>query len=170
VAYVVDGRNGAPKTACDGEIEGFVSQLREHLKRYLPEYMIPSAWVSLERLPLTRNGKVDRRKLPSPQGRPDGQYIAPRTEVERTLAQIWAELLQVEQVGVQDNFFELGGHSLHGIRLITKVEERLAVCLSAIAVFKCPTVEQMAELVEALRSACDNSSDLEGAEFEDGII
>ena len=100
-----------------------IPQLRDYLKERLPEYMIPSAWLALNHLPLTANGKVDRRALPAPASRPEevGEYIAPRTDVERALAQVWAQILHVDQVGVNDNFFELGGHSL----LIVQMLERL---------------------------------------------
>jgi amino acid adenylation domain-containing protein len=126
-----------------------VPQLREYLKARLPEYMLPAAWMVLKELPLTRNGKVDRRVLPNPQTRTDeaGEYVPPRTDVERTLAAVWAELLQVDQVGIEDNFFELGGHSLHGVRLIARVAETFNVRLPVITVFQSPTVRQMAELV-----------------------
>ena len=90
-----------------------VSELRAHLKHQLPEYMVPGMWVQLQVLPLTPSGKIDRKALPAPEGRPQiGGYVAPRTPLEQTLARIWAEVLHLEQVGVEDNFFELGGHSL----------------------------------------------------------
>jgi amino acid adenylation domain-containing protein len=100
-----------------------IPELREYLKARLPEYMLPSAWMVLKELPLTPNGKVDRQALPMPDSRPAelGQYVAPRTDMERTLAGIWSQVLRVDQVGVQDNFFELGGHSL----LIVQMLERL---------------------------------------------
>src|SRR6185312_15039321 len=100
-----------------------VSELRTYLKQQLPEYMIPSAWIVLQRMPLSSSGKVDRRALPSPQDRADelGEYVAPRTAVERTLAEIWGQLLRVDQIGVNDNFFELGGHSLLGVQLIDQL-------------------------------------------------
>jgi len=82
---------------------------------------MPSAWMVLSQLPLTSNGKVDRRALPAPQGRPEelGEYVAPRSELEKILTEIWVQLLRIDQVGVQDDFFELGGHSLLATRVIT---------------------------------------------------
>jgi amino acid adenylation domain-containing protein len=122
-----------------------IPQLREYLKGRLPEYMIPSGWMALKQLPLTPNGKLDRGALPAPQSRPEemGEYIAPRTELERTLASIWAQVLRVDQVGVQDNFFELGGHSL----LIVQMMERLRqVGLSAElrSIYASPTLADLA--------------------------
>ena len=88
-------------------------ELREYLRQRVPEYMVPSAIVRLERLPLTGNGKVDRKALPAPEGRPEGmEYEAPRTPVEEALAEIWAQVLRVERVGTRDDFFELGGDSI----------------------------------------------------------
>ena len=96
-----------------------VLQMREHLKSKLPIYMVPGALVQLERMPLSANGKIDRKALPAPEGRPQtGEYLEPRTELERVLAGIWAEVLCVEQVGIEDNFFELGGHSLLAMRVV----------------------------------------------------
>jgi ubiquinone/menaquinone biosynthesis C-methylase UbiE/acyl carrier protein len=159
----------------NGFRQQLIPRLREYLKKRLPEYMVPSVWMVLKQLPLTPNGKVDHRALPTPQGRPEemGEYIAPRTVVERILADLWAQLLQVDQVGVQDNFFELGGHSLHGMKLIAKVAERFMVRLSAIAVFQYPTVQQMAKVVESLRSINGEPLNSEGhaqMEFEEGVI
>jgi amino acid adenylation domain-containing protein len=131
--------------------------LREYIKGRLPEYMVPSAWISLKQLPLTPNGKVDRRALPAPQSRPDemGEYVPPRTETESLLADIWAYVLRIDQVGVRDNFFELGGHSLLGVKLMATLAERLGVNLSVITVFQSPTIEQMAQVVESSRSRVD---------------
>ncbi|MDB6090701.1 MAG: amino acid adenylation domain protein, partial [Gammaproteobacteria bacterium] len=156
----------------NGFRQQLIPQLREYLKGRLPEYMIPSAWMLLKQLPLTPNGKVDRHALPAPQSRPEemGEYVAPRTELERTLADIWAQVLRVDQVGVQDNFFELGGHSLLGMKLIAKVAERIAVHLSAITVFQHPTIQEMAKVVESLRLVSAETLHSEGFEFEEGVI
>src|SRR5207342_2117101 len=92
-----------------------IKDLRDRLKRELPEYMVPSAFVFLDSLPLTSNGKVDRQALPVPsQNRAELEesFVAPRTPTEEMLAGIWAQLLHVEQVGIHDSFFDLGGHSL----------------------------------------------------------
>src|SRR6185312_10562496 len=96
-------------------------ELWQFLKHKLPSYMIPSAFVLLDELPLTSSGKVDRHALPAPEpNRPElaAGYVEPRTPVEETLTAIWAELLRVERVGVEDNFFELGGDSILAIQII----------------------------------------------------
>jgi amino acid adenylation domain-containing protein len=127
----------------NGLRQQLIPQLREYLKGCLPEYMVPSAWVMLKQLPLTPNGKLDRRSLPAPQSRGEemGEYIAPRTELERTLADIWTELLRVDQIGVQDNFFELGGHSLLATRVIARIGHVLDIDLPLRMMFEKPTIE-----------------------------
>ena len=134
--------------------------------------MVPSAFVILESLPLTPSGKLDRRALPAPElgAYVSRQYEAPQGEIEEAIAEIWQELLRVERVGRQDNFFELGGHSLHGIKMIAKVAERCMVRLSTVAVFQYPTVQQMAKVVESVRSANGQPSNSEAMEFEEGVI
>ncbi|MGH4018676.1 MAG: non-ribosomal peptide synthase/polyketide synthase, partial [Pseudonocardiaceae bacterium] len=105
----------------DSTVPGW-SQLRSWLKRSLPDYMVPSAFVTLDRLPLTSSGKVDRRALPAPDLQPElgSSYVAPRSPVERELARIWSEVLGVEQVGVEDNFFGLGGDSILSIQVVSR--------------------------------------------------
>jgi amino acid adenylation domain-containing protein len=149
-----------------------VDALRAHLKGTLPEYMVPSAFVTLESLPLTSNGKLDRRALPAPElgAFVSRQYEAPQGEVEEILAGIWQELLRVERVGRQDNFFELGGHSLHGMNLSAKIESRFMVQLPVIAVFQYPTIQTMAKVVEALRLVNRKLPNSEGMEWEEGVI
>jgi amino acid adenylation domain-containing protein/FkbH-like protein len=138
-----------------------VPQLRDYLKLRLPEYMLPSAWVVLKHLPLTANGKVDRRALPPPDGRPDasGEYVAPRTSIERVVAELWLQLLAIDQIGIQDNFFELGGHSLLATRVISRVNDRFHVRLSVKDIFEWPTVEQFAPRVEAAMRAVSSSDE-----------
>jgi arthrofactin-type cyclic lipopeptide synthetase C len=97
-------------------------------------------------------------------------FEPPQGEIEKALAGIWQELLNVERVGRRDNFFELGGHSLHGIRLIAKVSEKLLVRLSGIAMFRHPTIYQMAEAVQSMRSNEGESFGIEGLQFESGAI
>ena len=141
VAYLVP-ESGAQPSA---------TELRRHLAARLPEAWIPGGFVLLESLPLTPNGKLDRRSLPAPDGtRPhlEKDFVAPETEVEEALAAIWAEVLGLEQVGVQDGFFELGGHSLLATQVIARIRERLHVDLQLITLFQLPTVEQLAVAVE----------------------
>jgi acyl carrier protein len=125
---------------------------REALKQELPGYMVPSVYVVLESLPLTGNGKVDRKALPAP-GEQDLQraaYEAPRTELETELCAAWPEVLGLERVGIHDNFFELGGHSLLAMRLISQVRQRLGKELPLRALFEQPTVAGLAERMASL--------------------
>ncbi len=125
-----------------------VSELRVHLHEKLPEYMIPSLFVFLEELPLTPNGKIDRRALPVPEAsRPDliTSYVAPQTETERAIAQIWQEALKVERVGIDDNFFELGGHSLLVVQIHQQIGEQFPADLTIAQMFQYPTVRTLAQ-------------------------
>ncbi|HVH12624.1 MAG TPA: condensation domain-containing protein, partial [Longimicrobium sp.] len=129
--------------------------LRAHLKALLPEFMLPAAYVRLDRLPLTQNGKLDRRALPEPQAEEavDAIHAAPRTETEAAIVAIWAEVLQSERIGIHDDFFALGGHSLLATRLLSRVGAAFSVVLPLRALFEGPTVAELAERVDALRRA-----------------
>jgi amino acid adenylation domain-containing protein len=142
VAYYVGGADGAPAS---------VHELRAHVARTLPDYMVPSAFVALRELPLTPNGKVDRRRLPPPDGNAYAQreYDPPRTEMESTLAALWAELLKVERVGRMDNFFELGGHSLLAMSLIERMR-RQGLHTDVRSLFSSPTLSAVAAATEQL--------------------
>jgi amino acid adenylation domain-containing protein len=134
----------------EGAVAGS-DELRRFLKAKLPEYMVPSAYVYLESLPLTSNGKLDRKALPAPdQIRPDvaEKFVATRTLVEETLANIWAKVLGFERVGVHDNFFDLGGHSLLGTQVMSRIREALQVDLPLRILFEAPTVAELALRVE----------------------
>ncbi|HVR99134.1 MAG TPA: phosphopantetheine-binding protein, partial [Thermoanaerobaculia bacterium] len=127
-----------------------VSELRAALLRELPEYMVPSVWVTLDALPLTPAGKVDRRALPEPTGeRPElgGGYVAPRGPVEEVLADLWSKLLGLERVGAHDDFFELGGHSLLATQVVSRVRKLFKVELPLREFFSATTVAALAELV-----------------------
>ena len=127
-----------------------INGLRDFLKERLPDYMIPSAFVTLEKLPLMSTGKVDRRGLPDPgTSRPklDTPYVAPRTRDEEELAQIWAEVLSLDHVGIHDNFFDLGGHSLAATRVISRVIQTFQLELPLKALFDSPTVAEMAMIL-----------------------
>ena len=116
VAYVVGAAGAAVPNA---------SALRQHLRRVLPEYLVPSVFVALDSLPLTANGKVDRRALPVPQRDVNtAEYVAPRTEAERTLAAVWEEVLGAGHAGVEDNFFDLGGDSIRSVRVVALAKKR----------------------------------------------
>ena len=128
-------------------------QVREALQRRLPDYMLPALCVTLDELPLTPNGKVDRRALPEPDTHYNfmqQEYSAPRTEIEEQLAQIWQQVLDIEQVGMQDNFFLLGGHSLLATQVISRIRQAFIIDLSLRVLFDNPTVEHLAICVEQL--------------------
>ncbi|MGA4149791.1 amino acid adenylation domain-containing protein, partial [Ralstonia nicotianae] len=123
--------------------------LREQLQASLPEYMVPAAYVRLERLPLTPNGKLDRKELPAPEGQAYAStaYEAPQGEVEQTLAGIWQTLLGVERVGRHDDFFALGGHSLQAVRLVAQVRTQLGAELGLTELFAQPSLSAVAQAI-----------------------
>ena len=140
VAYVV--RRGEPLLT--------VSRLRVELCEKLPDYMIPTAFVFMDVLPLTPTGKLDRTALPDPEPvRPemDIPCLVPRTGIEKELARIWEDVLGIRPVGVNDNFFELGGHSLAAARIFAKIEERFGRSLSAASILQAPTVKRLAAML-----------------------
>jgi amino acid adenylation domain-containing protein len=140
VAYVVAEPDAAPAAG----------DLRRHLAEKLPEYMMPSAFVMLEEMPLTPNGKVNRSALPAPErGGAGARHITPpRTPAEKTLMGIWCEVLGVESASVDDNFFEVGGHSLLATQLVSRVRERMRRELPLQAIFEKPTVAALAGLLQ----------------------
>ncbi|HEX7335400.1 MAG TPA: amino acid adenylation domain-containing protein, partial [Pyrinomonadaceae bacterium] len=125
-------------------------ELREQLKQRLPDYMIPSAIVQLQELPLTRNGKVDRRALPAPEAvwTNDENFVAPRTPVEEVLAGIWSDVLPTTRIGINDDFFELGGHSLLAMQVVSRIREAFGVDAEVYAIFEKPTVAMLAAEIE----------------------
>jgi len=143
VAYVVL-RAGYETTA---------TELRQDASRRLPDYMVPSAFVTLDRLPLTQNGKLDRTRLPVPEASNADAFVAARDPIEARLVEIWAELLRVPRVGVFDGFFELGGHSLLAAQLISRVRQTFGIELPLHGLFEAPTVAQLAERVRAAKDA-----------------
>ena len=126
--------------------------LREHVKQYVPDYMVPPVFVPLDELPLTPSGKIDRLALPAPAEGLRGSdvgHVAPPTPVEELLAGIWAEVLQVERVGLNDDFFELGGHSLVAARITARIRESFAIELPVRALLEATTVSRLADRLEA---------------------
>jgi amino acid adenylation domain-containing protein len=145
-----DGPGGKQLVAYyTGDADVTVDSLRAHLAETLPEYMVPAAFVHLAALPLSPNGKLDRKALPAPDAGAlqTRQYEAPQGETEQALADIWAELLKVDRVGRHDNFFELGGHSLLAISLIEKMGQK-GLTADVRVVFTAPTLAKLAEAVE----------------------
>ncbi|HWW74832.1 MAG TPA: condensation domain-containing protein, partial [Pyrinomonadaceae bacterium] len=144
VAYVVGRSREVPDAG----------ELRRFLAERLPDFMIPSVFVALEKMPLTPNGKVDRRALPPPDdsGRDaEAAFVAPRNQTEELLASIWADLLGLRQVGVFDNFFDLGGHSLLATQLASRIREALRVEVPLRTLFSASTIAELAPEVESLQ-------------------
>jgi acyl-coenzyme A synthetase/AMP-(fatty) acid ligase/acyl carrier protein len=144
VAYVIAKTRPAPTD----------SELRHFLQELLPSYMMPAAFVNLEAFPLTPNGKVDRRVLPAPEAvRLDLEeaFVAPRTAVEKKLAEIWCSLLGVKEVGVNDNFYSLGGHSLLATQVISQIRVAFQTEVSLRNLFESPTVAGLSAVIEKLK-------------------
>ena len=142
IGYVV----AAPDATIDA------AGLRAHLANSLPDYMVPSAFVVLERLPMTPNGKLDRKALPAPDSTPSGRR-APRTPQEEMLCALFAEVLGVARVGIDDNFFELGGHSLLAMRLINRIRSTLNVEIAVRTLFEAPSVDALAKHLDGAQAA-----------------
>ncbi len=142
-----------------------LGELRTHLRERLPEYMVPGVLVTVENFPMTPNGKVDRRRLPEPDAtaapsRPP--YVAPRDDLERTIADVWAAVLKVEQVGIDDDFFDLGGHSLLMVQAQTRIREATQRELSIVEMFRHPTVRALAgHLAGAEHARADDDEDFD---------
>jgi hypothetical protein len=148
--------------------------LRKYLEGRLPPYMVPATIVVLDELPLTENGKVNRRALPTLQTWLESQLqhvgAEPRTPTEQALSEIWKRVLNLQQLGMEDNFFELGGHSLLGQRLARMAADRFATPVPVLAVFQFPTVRKMAQLVEMLLSQGDPHVTSGQLELDQGVI
>jgi len=113
--------------------------------------MAPAHFVFLDSIPLTQNGKVDRKALPAPSLEPvpaAGGFVAPRTETEKALAEIWTKLLKVERIGIHDDFFDFGGHSLMAMKAMSQIEERFGVNLPLAALVEAPTIEGLAKKLQ----------------------
>lgn len=139
VAYIV---------LADTAPENLLLELKTHLQKQLPDYMLPNHFMAVDALPLTPNGKVDRKALPNIDfTTAQRTYVAPRNEIETGLCEIWQSLLSIERVGIEDNFFELGGHSLLAVRLRLEVEIKFQRDVSLVQMFSHQTVAQLAELI-----------------------
>ena len=135
-------------------ISASVKDLRDFLRESLPDHMIPAGLVLMDSLPLTSNGRVDRRALPDPAAErtePEGAFVAPQTAAEEMLEGIWCEVLGIPRAGANDNFFDLGGHSLLGTQVVSRVRERFHVELPLRAIFESPTLSALARRIEDLR-------------------
>jgi amino acid adenylation domain-containing protein len=158
--FVADCARVKPwKSYANNPLQGVFAQrlaprLRSFLTDRLPEYMVPSAFVLMDRLPLTPSGKVNRRALPAPEARPilDGLHVSARTRTEHELAALWSEVLGITQIGIQENFFsELGGHSLLATRLVSLIRDSIGVELPLRRIFEEPTIAGLARLIDRMR-------------------
>jgi amino acid adenylation domain-containing protein/thioester reductase-like protein len=151
VAYLVEEQLGTLQ----------VDELKAQLKQALPDYMVPSAFVVLEQMPLSTNGKLDRKKLPAPDMTEQLKkiFVAPRTETEQALTEIWQEVLGLEIVGIEDDFFELGGYSLLATQLLSRIANRLNIKLPLRSVFEASNITALAERIESVKH-----------EYADGMI
>ncbi len=138
VAYLTTNQRPAPTS----------QELRQQLQASLPEYMIPAAFVFLETMPLSPNGKIDRRALPAPEFTDQEAYVAPRTPTEKTLVTIWEELFGIERIGIHDNFFQIGGHSLLATQVLSRIIDAFHVDLSLGELLDRPTIAGVAEHLE----------------------
>lgn len=140
-----------------------VTDLKAFLRESLPEYMVPAFFVELDALPRTPNQKIDRNALPDPEGqRPtlEDTYLAPRTPTEQTISDVWAEVLQIEQVGILDNFFDLGGHSLQATRVIARLREPLQYDVPLRLFFENPTISDLALAITELQASQETDDDI----------
>jgi amino acid adenylation domain-containing protein/non-ribosomal peptide synthase protein (TIGR01720 family) len=130
----------------DGELKSTIPELREFLYRTLPDYMVPSGYVEVEKIPVNINGKIDKKALADTGKRMDSgvQYEAPENDTEKHIARIWADVLQLEKVGKRDNFFDLGGNSISVIQVTNKLKQQLEKDIPVVTVFEYPTVETLA--------------------------
>ncbi len=135
-----------------------VAELRTHLARFLPNYMLPQHFVCLERIPLTPNRKADRKALPAPEAPSRREIIAPRTQAETAVAAVWKRVLGVDELGVGDDFFELGGHSILAARVIARLRDDLGIQLPLRRLFENPRLEALAAHVATLTALRDSSS------------
>jgi len=138
VAYLV--------TAGGADVD--LEALRESLGKTLPQYMIPTHFVSLPEFPLTPNGKVNRKALRAPEQSKRETYVAPRTPTEERLAEIWADVFQLESVGIDDSFFHLGGHSLLAAKVVGRIRASLKVAVPIPLLFRQPTIRRVAEFID----------------------
>ena len=181
---VVIVREDAPG---DGRLVGYVvwetgaetssANLREQLRQRLPDYMVPAALVTLERMPLSPNGKIDRKALPAPdigtQVRESTAYLEPQTQLEKTIVQLWGELLNVQQIGLNDDFFDLGGHSLLAAQFLSRLRDTIGVEVSLKTFFEASTVAGVAKSVSAIRwvaEALTEQDKEDGMILEEGVL
>ncbi len=146
VGYIVPSGEQAPEP----------NTLRDFLRQKLPDHMVPAVYMNLEKMPLTPNGKVDRKALPAPEGarvKPGGDFVAPAGGVEQAVAAIWRDILRAEKIGVDDNFFDFGGHSLQVVQVQNRLRETLQVDVPVLKLFQFPTIRLLARFIDEQQSA-----------------
>jgi len=154
----IDGRGTIYRALPTPDPRSLIPDLRAFLSEKLPDYMLPSAFVLLDALPLTRNDKIDRRALPAPEATPtqDGAaYVPPRSAIERDIALIWQSVLGIERVGINDNFFDLGGHSLRMMQVHSQLRELLQRDIAMVDLFRYPTIATLAGYLHAASGTDD---------------
>jgi amino acid adenylation domain-containing protein len=174
VAYIIGQETAQSTDAAGTQVEAIeaeaieVNQLRAYLKERLPYYMVPSAFVTLEEMPLTPNGKVNRKALPAPgsEGLAENEYVAPRDTLEMELTKIWQGILGLKNISIKDDFFELGGHSLLAVRLFAQIGKVIDIELPLSTLFQASTIEQLAAVLRmksgALRVSPSSLVELHG--------
>jgi amino acid adenylation domain-containing protein len=147
--------------AANSDKEIPAAQLREHLLTHLPEYMVPSYFIFMSQIPLTPNGKIDRKALPEPGMKAGQGYVAPGNELEKTLVEIWSEVLGIEKdiIGIDTNFFELGGHSLKVTIMSAQIHKELDIKIPLAEIFNTPTIKGIASLIDVIRWAGNKKTD-----------
>jgi acyl-coenzyme A synthetase/AMP-(fatty) acid ligase/acyl carrier protein len=162
VSYVVADEFNAPS----------VTDLRAFVRSKLPEYMLPAAFMLLDRLPLTANGKLDRNALPIPDGewQSEETFVEPRSDLEWQLVEIWSEVLKLERVGVHDNFFDLGGHSLMATQVVSQIRETMGIELPLSEMFSYLTVAKLANKIEIIRWTSEEFTEDESEEDEEFML
>jgi acyl carrier protein len=163
IAYIIP--------ASDNEISP--KELREYLRDYLPEYMIPTAYVSLSKFPLTPNGKIDRQALPDPEPdweAADYEFAGPRNPIETELVNIWSQALGIDLISINDNFFDLGGHSLLVTQIISQIRARYGVDIPVRVFYNASTVIELAERIQIARWAVEDEVQEEPPEDYEEIV
>ncbi|KTD46057.1 non-ribosomal peptide synthase [Legionella quinlivanii] len=154
VAYVVVSESAANMVENNDLRQKLINSLRHNLKQVLPDYMLPSEFILIDKFPLTVNGKVDLGGLPKPDlSKLQAKYIAPLTETEIVLSKIWQDILELERVGITDNFFELGGHSLQAVELNTRIEAKFNISLPLKILFEFDDLKSLASYLDVINEA-----------------
>ncbi len=145
-----------------GNNEFSATELRKYLSIKLPDYMIPAYFVKLDSIPLSPNGKIDRKALPEVEDKIDVgvKYVAPSTKIEHKLTEIWSDILGIEKIGINDSFFELGGHSLKATILVAKIHKELNVEVSLSKIFKRPTIKELSEYIKNITKTVYNAIEI----------